>query len=261
MAQADDKRRLIMLARRGPLEGEHGFRAKLYELNKAGITGPGADYGLDWNERPFHRTALWEATWKNHETIVKLLLEKGATVDLPDYQGRSPLHEAAYYGYKNLVEAFLDRGHPIDALDNFQQTPIFRAVEAGRDEIVEILVQRKASLNKLDNDNVTVQHIAAFEGHQNMAHWLYYKGAFMNRFSSQDREKQEGQQPAQPAAAQPRGVVTDPVSPERPTEAEAPNAEAADSVKDPDAQQKATRSAAAKTRDASGTAAGGEVYR
>jgi len=113
-------------------------------------------------------------------------VEKGATIDFADYQGRTPLHEAAYYGYKNLVEYFLDKGHPIDPLDNFSQTPLFRAADAGRDDIVEILVERKAQTNLLDTDGVTVQHLGAFRGMPDMSQWLLYKGAWKNRFAIEE---------------------------------------------------------------------------
>lgn len=138
---------------------------------------------LDWCEKPFFRTALWEATWKNHEEIVRLLAEKKASVSAADHEGRTPLHEAAYYGHCSLVEFFLDRGHPIDCVDQFGHTPLFRAVEGGRSLVVERLVEKRAATGLVDKDNVTVQHLAAFNGRPQMSEWLLYKGAFKNRIS------------------------------------------------------------------------------
>lgn len=214
---------MIYLARRGWLEGETGFRNKLTELNKAGVQGPGVDYGLDFNERPYGRTALWEATWKNHETIVRLLLEKNATIDFADYQGRTPLHEAAFYGYRNLVELFLEKGHPMDSLDKFGHTPLFRAAEAGREEIVELLVERKAQINRIDQDGTTVQHIAAFNGEPQMSDWLLYRGSYNNRFHLHDAQPgSDGTEKPPPAgevgtpaaaAETKEALSTDPASP------------------------------------------------
>lgn len=138
---------------------------------------------LDYNEKPYFRTALWEATWKNNEAIVKLLADKGAAIAFADYQGRTPLHEAAFYGHVSLVEYFLDKGHPIDVADIFGQSPIFRAIEGCRHDVVKLLVERKAQTNLLDNDDVNPHHIAAFGGMPQMADWLIYKGAWRNRFS------------------------------------------------------------------------------
>merc|ERR1712151_1223334 len=140
------------------------------------------------SDKPYYRSALWEATWKNNDAIVKILLENNASVDFADYQGRTPLHEAAYYGHINLVELFLEKGHPINTKDNFGQTALFRAAEAGHDDIVQLLVEKNkdkdgnyAQTNFLDSDGVTAQHMAAFKGMPDMATWLLYKGAYKNR--------------------------------------------------------------------------------
>jgi hypothetical protein len=138
---------------------------------------------LDFCEKPFYRTALWEATWKNYDYLVKLLTSRGASIAKADYQGRTPLHEAAYYGHLNLVEFFLDKGHPINCADAFGQTPLFRAAEAGRSEVVRFLVNRGAQMNNLDNDSCNVAHIAAFRGLPILSDFLYCSGAHRNRFS------------------------------------------------------------------------------
>jgi len=183
MVTTDDKKHLIVLARKGNMEGEEGFKHKITELEKNGLKGPGHDYGLDWSDKPFYRSALWEATWKNNEQIVKMLVEKNATVDFADFQGRTPLHEAAYYGHQNLVEYLLEKGHPIDPTDNFGATPLFRAVEGGRDEIIDELIKKSAKINALDSEGCTVQHLAAFNGTPDISEWLHYKGSWKNRFA------------------------------------------------------------------------------
>lgn len=137
---------------------------------------------LDFSEKPFYRSALWEATWKNHEAVVKLLASKGASISKPDYQGRTPLHEAAFYGHLNLVEFLVDRGHSLDCADIFGHTPLFRAAEAGRFEVVQYLVNRGARTNSVDVDNVSASHVAAFCGLPILSDFLYYSGAHRNRF-------------------------------------------------------------------------------
>lgn len=191
---------LITLARQGRLEGDDGFRQMLDEATKMAVD-------LDYSEKPYFRSALWEATWKNHEAIVRLLVDKGASVFFPDYQQRTPLHEAAFYGHMNLVEYFLFKGHPIDAMDSFGQTPLFRAVEAGRDEIVQYLIERQASTNVLDTDDVTAQHLAAFQGMPQMSWWLLYKGAWKNRFAIESSEKPKALEVGATSPPQPKGVV------------------------------------------------------
>jgi len=149
-------------------------------------------YSLDWSEKPFHRTALWEATWKNNLAIVRILAANGASIDVPDYQGRTPLHEAAFYGHMNLVKFFLEKGHRIDCADAFGQTPLFRATQAGRQEVVQMLVDNGAKTNLLDGDDVSVHHLAAFHGRPILADYLLCKGAMKNRYAIEDSTIKEG---------------------------------------------------------------------
>jgi hypothetical protein len=205
MGTQDDKRKLLKLARKGPFDGDGGFKAQMQKIIDAGVRGE--DY-LDYNDRPFKRSPLWEAAWKNNDETVKLLLSKKAQVDFADYQQRTPLHEAAYYGHINLVELFLKEGHPIDPVDCFGQKPLLRATDAGRNEIVQLLVDRKAQTNRLDQDSVTVQHCASFQGMPDMSEWLYYRGSYKNQWEMQERNKDA------PAAVE--GAGAEPVSPTSP---------------------------------------------
>lgn len=173
---------IIKASRQGRMDGDTGLRCLIIEAMKSQLD-------LDFNEKPYFRSALWEATWKGNEQIVKLLADKGATVSFADYQGRTPLHEAAYYGHLNLVEYFVEKGHPIDVVDNFGQTPLFRAVDGHRAEVVQSLVKHKAQTNLLDEQSVTVQHCAAFQGEPYLSEWLLYKGAWHNRFMADDVSK------------------------------------------------------------------------
>lgn len=161
---------------------------------------------LDYCEKPFCRTALWEAVWKNHEGIVKLLASKGANLAAADYQGRTPLHEAAFYGHVRLLEFLLDKGHPINCEDIFGQTPLFRAVEGGRHEVVKMLVERGAHTNHVDHDNVTAHHVAAFKGMPVLAEYLLYSGATKNRFGPD--EPAPGLWPGASGALRSSGAVT-----------------------------------------------------
>lgn len=200
MGTRDQSKKLIGKARQGKLEGEEGCRPLITELIKMAVD-------LDYTEPPYFRTAMWEAAWKNHELIVKLLVEKGAQVNFADYEGRTALHEACYYGHMGVAEYLLEKGATIDVEDNYGQTPLFRAVQGGRHDIVSMLVDRGAKTNLVDGDEVTVQHCSAFNGEPQMSWWLYYKGAWRNRYEkpqpvkSPEKEKEkEGAEPQSPTS-------------------------------------------------------------
>jgi ankyrin repeat protein len=212
MATRDDQRALIKLARKGKLEGDDGFRQKLTELLKSGFTSD----DLDFNEKPYHRSAIWEASWKNFEGIVKLLVEKKANVQFPDYQGRTPLHEAAYYGHENLVAFLVENGHDVDIVDEFGQTPLFRACEGSRIGVVGYLLKKGANTSIVDCDGVSVRHLLGFQGQGDNAEYLLYKGAWKNQYSVDE-----------PGPAKPQPPITSlfPLRAEAGEEAAAPAAE------------------------------------
>lgn len=185
MSTKEQSSRITKFARQGKLEGDGGVRQLLLEGAKMKLD-------MDFNEKPYFRSALWEATWRGHEAIVKLLMDSGSTISFADYQGRTPLHEAAFYGHLNLVVLFIEKGHPLDVIDNFGQTPIFRAAEGQRHDVVKVLVKAKAQCNIVDTDGVTVQHCAAFTGLPAMSDWLLYQGSWKHRYMSDDHAKRKG---------------------------------------------------------------------
>lgn len=172
-----------------PNDALSDFRERLEQLVESGQS-------LDYCEKPFYRPALWEATWRGQEEIVKLLASKRASLCVADYEGRTPLHEAAYFGRISLVEFFLEGNHPIDCADHFGQTPLFRAVDNGRWEVAELLIRKRAQVGLLDKTRVTVQHLAAFRGCPDAAWRLFYLGSHPRRFDLEEQTRHERVQQA-----------------------------------------------------------------
>ena len=54
------------------------------------------------------------ASWKGHCKVVKLLLKKGARVDLQDGDGLSALMHASREGHCEVVQLLLKKGAQVD---------------------------------------------------------------------------------------------------------------------------------------------------
>ncbi len=63
------------------------------------------------------------ASWKGHKSIVSLLLEKGADVNIKDIGGETPLLKASSYGDAAVVSLLLENGAYVNVKAKDGSTP------------------------------------------------------------------------------------------------------------------------------------------
>jgi ankyrin repeat protein len=74
--------------------------------------------GANINERPpagRFGNALQAAAWSGNESIVRLLLDRGADINAQGGRCGNALQAAAYRGYESIAQLLLDRGADINA--------------------------------------------------------------------------------------------------------------------------------------------------
>jgi ankyrin repeat protein len=104
---------------------------QLWDAARAGDTlgigkalGAGARIdSLDLRVNPNGRRALNWAAWFNHADAVRFLIARGATVNLDNRTGFTPLHHAAENGSLEAAEALLDAGADPTWPNNMGETP------------------------------------------------------------------------------------------------------------------------------------------
>jgi ankyrin repeat protein len=128
------------------------------------------------------RTPLAQAVLYEHESIVKLLLEKGASVDAlkaigttTDVSGR--LETAIFYGRENVVRLLLMMGADVEERGTYERTPLLDAAYQGKLTFVKILVEAGADMNARAKDGWTVLHLAAYRGDAELVQFLLENGA------------------------------------------------------------------------------------
>lgn len=111
------------------------------------------------------QTALIAALNHAHTACARVLLERGADVNLPDPAGWTPLIHAVYFGAdEELINLLLDRGARINAQNDRGVTALYLAAGTGREEQVRLLLQRGADPGLTTRSGYTALRIAQQKG-------------------------------------------------------------------------------------------------
>ena len=124
---------------------EHGFPADA-------PVGPDVDRGA----APLH-----VASNAGHDSVVAVLIQFGARVDVANADGDTPLHLACSEGRVGAARVLLDNGSAnVDTKNSDGRTALHAAAEKGFDEIVALLLAWKADVNSRDSEQRTPLYLA-----------------------------------------------------------------------------------------------------
>ena len=120
--------------------------------------------GIGVRNTIMERTSLHWAADRGFLNCVKLLVKKGADVNVANYLHVTPLHVAISKGHIKIVEILLESGANIEAVDNDEWNCLHYACRANQTEIVKLLLEKGANkshiLNGIDNHGCTPLQIA-----------------------------------------------------------------------------------------------------
>ncbi|MCJ1261200.1 Ankyrin-2 [Lobaria immixta] len=122
-------------------------------------------------------TALHLAAENGHETVVRLLLEKGVDFEAKNSFGLTALHLAAEGGHEAVTRLLLEKGAVVEAKAGFGGTVLHRAAQQGNDALVRLLLENGVDVNAKDNLAIRALYEAAEDGHEVVIRLLLEKGA------------------------------------------------------------------------------------
>ena len=124
------------------------------------------------------RVPLSDASEAGHDAIVGLLLEKGARVDIPDYDHCTPLWLAAANGHDTVVSQLLASGaspHTVNRSEH--NTPRHKAAAGGHQATVSVLMDHGVDISVYNNLSLTPLSYAAEHGDVSIVNLLLKAGA------------------------------------------------------------------------------------
>jgi len=140
------------------------------------------DSGFDVNAKlKSGWTCLMYAATATHHNIVKLLLEKGASVNFQKDMF-TPLMALCFVTTKSesqatCARALIDAGARINAHDRHLMTPLMYAAQSDQRDVLQLLIQENADINAQDSRGWTALAFAANAGHVSCAKILLQNNA------------------------------------------------------------------------------------
>jgi ankyrin repeat protein len=134
--------------------------------------------GADVDIQDFNKhTLLDSASGTGHCEIVHWLLSRSANPNVRGAKGWTPLHGAAYYGHTQVSRLLLQYKADICAQDNEGRTPLHTSLKWGHVNVARLLLEHGADVNARDKNSNTPLLRALKEGHPEAARLLVEHGA------------------------------------------------------------------------------------
>ncbi|EAW08625.1 ankyrin repeat protein [Aspergillus clavatus NRRL 1] len=133
-------------------------------------------HGVDSRHFSTRRTALLVAAHCGHESVVDLLIQKRARLDVVDAGGSTALHLAASRGHCNVLRLLLEHSMT-EVCDAHGRTALWVAAHRGQLEALRLLIANHARVNVRADNHMTALHTAAKRGDEAIIELLIACGA------------------------------------------------------------------------------------
>ncbi|KAJ6546724.1 ankyrin repeat-containing domain protein [Mycena vulgaris] len=140
--------------------------------------------GADVNaEGPHSGTALQAAAHGGHESVVRLLIEMGANVNMRggEFMG-TPLQAASATGHESVARLLIEKGADVNAFGGFRGTALQAASLHGHESVVQLLIDNDADVNACAISGATALDAALLIHNESIVQLLLCNGADTTKY-------------------------------------------------------------------------------
>lgn len=125
----------------------------------------------------YGETILYRAARRGRITQVKLMIKRGASVNMRSNRKQTPLHFAAFEGYLSVAEVLLAAGAEVNPVDHDGMTPLHFAADSGKNAMVRLLIEKGARIDARNKLGVTPLMHAVYRDSEGVVKILLSAGA------------------------------------------------------------------------------------
>lgn len=135
--------------------------------------------GIDFNHcfDGAQRFPLHYACMEGRESVIGLLLQSGAMLEVKNAWSATPLYAAAKYGHAEICKCLISIGANVHAQNNYGATPLYIAADRGHTHVVRQMIRSGCDINHMVHFGATPLKAAAKHGHIETVRTLVAHGA------------------------------------------------------------------------------------
>ena len=126
-----------------------------------------------------------------NESLVNILLEFQADVEICDGMGRTPLHVACSNGHHEIVQILVCSGASKERGDEKKWRPVHFSSSRGDCISTLFLLEQGVHIDIPNDEGWTPLHLAIFEGHADIVSLLLGRGASIEQMTNESRNKRD----------------------------------------------------------------------
>lgn len=136
--------------------------------------------GVDIGRMNYRGSPMNQAALVGFDVVLRVLLERGATINDMDWQGRTPLHTAVLYERNSIVQTLLENGAETETVDSSGITPLLLAIETQDLSIATMLIAHGADPINCGTKGYPPLAMACYSGLEGVISLLLEKGVDVN---------------------------------------------------------------------------------